>query len=93
MALKDIAGFQWLTHVVDYSNFPQSLEVICIFDTDENLYQFAAENSQNTLSTHIQSKLNEIDIKVKNIATHIVYDTEERCDIEHHGNWAERIAK
>jgi len=25
IALKDIAGFQWLTHCVNYSNFPQSL--------------------------------------------------------------------
>ena len=37
VALKDINGFQWLTHVVNYSNFPKSLQVVCVFDTNENL--------------------------------------------------------
>ena len=35
-ALKEVEGFQWLTHVVNYSNFPQSLRVVCVFDTNEN---------------------------------------------------------
>ena len=30
VALKDINGFQWLTHVVNYSNFPKSLQVVCV---------------------------------------------------------------
>jgi len=29
-ALEDFSGFQWLTHIVDYSNFPKSLKVIPI---------------------------------------------------------------
>ena len=32
-SLKDINGFAWLTHTVNYAQFPQSLKVICVFDT------------------------------------------------------------
>lgn len=31
-ALKDITGFQWLTHfLVNYDDFPNSLMVACVF--------------------------------------------------------------
>jgi len=32
-SLTDISGFAWLTHTVNYAQFPQSLKVICVFDT------------------------------------------------------------
>ena len=35
--LKDVPGFQWLTHQANYTNFPASLFVTCVFDTDEQL--------------------------------------------------------
>ena len=86
-ALKEIDGFQWLTHLVNYSNFPKSLKVVCIFDTNENLLTFMSKESEVELSSLIHKKLHEIGVKVKNMAGHIAYDTEENCEKEHNGTY------
>jgi hypothetical protein len=91
IALKDINGFQWLTHVVDYSNFPKSLKVVCVFDTNKNLSVFMTQKSNSELTTLIQAKLNEACVKVKDVTDHIFYDTEQNCEKEHHGQWAARL--
>lgn len=36
-AQRSFEGFQWLTHSVNYDNFPNSLKIICVFNTDEHL--------------------------------------------------------
>ncbi len=30
-------GFTWLTHFVNYANFPQSLKIVFVFDTSQSL--------------------------------------------------------
>ncbi len=90
-ALKEIDGFQWLTHIVNYSNFPKSLKVVCVFDTDEQLSTFVINSSKNSLTALIQVKLNEIGVKFKDVSDHILYDTEEACAKFHNGNWAHRL--
>ncbi|MEW6984144.1 Fis family transcriptional regulator [Colwelliaceae bacterium 6471] len=92
IALKSIAGFQWLTHLVNYSDFPNSLNVVCIFDTNENLDNYLQSNSNQALQLLIQTELQKMNIKFKNIAKHISYDTEANCDEQHDGNWAVRLA-
>ena len=89
IALKDIAGFQWLTHCVNYLNFPQSLKIICVFDTNERLRCFNNSHYSVTLEELIQSKLG--NITLKNISKHIAYDSEENCDKEHDGQWGKRL--
>lgn len=32
--LEDVPEFQWLTHQAIYSNFPASLLITCVFDTE-----------------------------------------------------------
>ncbi|MFT5707725.1 MAG: hypothetical protein ACI9ES_002025 [Oceanospirillaceae bacterium] len=91
IALKKIDGFQWLTHLVNYSDFPKSLRVVCVFDTNENLSGFLSQKSKIELTSLIQAKLHEVDIKVQNVADHISYDTEQNCENEHHGQWADRF--
>ncbi len=91
ISLKEINGFQWLTHFVDYSNFPKSLKVVCVFDTNENLSCFMSKDSKKELTSLIQVKLHEVDVKVKNVTDHILYDTEENCEKEHNGKWADRL--
>lgn len=91
LALKEIEGFQWLTHLVNYSNFPKSLRIFCIFDTNEHLACFLSNTSKKQLLTLIQVKLNGVDIELKNVSDHIFYDTEENCQKEHHGKWADRL--
>jgi len=91
-ALKEIDGFQWLTHLVNYSDFPKSLKVICVFDTNEQLSAFTSNHNQHILTSSIQIKLNEMGVKLKSMADHISYDTEENCEKNHNGNWAARLA-
>lgn len=57
------AGFQWLTHTVNYSDFPQSLRVICVFDTGAHLAQ--ADTAR--LARSIQKQLASIGIQIKSI--------------------------
>ena len=91
ITLKEINGFQWLTHLVNYSNFPKSLKVVCVFDTNENLSYFMSKDSKKELASLIRVKLHEVDVKVKNVTNHILYDTEENCEKEHNGKWADRL--
>lgn len=92
IALKKITGFQWLTHLVDYSDFPKSLKVVCVFDTNENLSYFMSKDGVKELTSLIQVKLHEVDVKVKNMTDYILYDTEENCKKEHNGKWADRLS-
>jgi len=91
-ALKKIEGFEWLTHKVNYSNFPHSLKVICIFDSNEHLSAYSDSRGKELLLSLIQKELDQIGIKLKNVANHVVYDTEENCSKIHNGNWANRLA-
>ena len=90
-ALKKIDGFQWLTHIVEYSDFPSSLKVICIFDTNENVSYYVSKNAEGDLKSLIQKKLQEIGVSIKNIDRHVTFDTEENCAKEHDGKWHERL--
>lgn len=73
--MKSIAGFQWLTHVVNYSNFPQSLKVIFMFETKANANEFVASNHHSKLQKLLQSEFTKLNIKVKNITNHLDYDS------------------
>ncbi|MGX9419045.1 Fis family transcriptional regulator [Vibrio sp. WJH972] len=90
-ATRDLNGFQWITHNVNYSNFPQSLKVICVFDTNDNLDDYLQSDQSSTLASLVQAEFNNLSIKVKNINNHISYDTEENCDNQNNGNWANRL--
>jgi hypothetical protein len=91
-ALKAFAGFQWLTHLVDYTNFPNTLRVVCVFDSNENLATFMATKNNHELSDLIQTKLFGMDVTLKNMSNHITYDTEENCEQSHKGKWADRLS-
>jgi len=90
-ALKEINGFLWLTHLVNYGNFPESLKVICVFDTNESIRQFIKSNSKAYLSDIVRSKLDELNIKLKKIDNHLFFDSEEACNSESNGVWASRL--
>lgn len=89
--LQKFTGFQWLTHLVNYANFPKSLKVICVFDTNDHLSIFMEKKSNHESSALIQAKLLEIGISLKNISNHVAYDTEEDCEKKHNGQWAARL--
>lgn len=90
-ALKNGNGFLWLTHLVNYSNFPKSLKVICVFDTNDNLTKFINSHNHQKLNALISTSFFEIGINFKNITHHVSFDTEEDCDKNNNGKWAERL--
>jgi hypothetical protein len=91
-ALKEIDGFQWLTHMVNYSHFPKSLKVVCVFDSNDHLSDFMSKGNSKDLESLIQLKLAEIGVNINNVSDHIAYDTEQNCEHQHNGNWAERLS-
>tara|TARA_R110001606_G_scaffold399310_1_gene584724 strand:+ start:50872 stop:51213 length:342 start_codon:yes stop_codon:yes gene_type:complete len=91
-ALKEIDSFLWLTHLVNYSQFPKSLKVVCVFETNESLAAFMATRSREYLESLIQKQLADITVNLKNMADHISYDTEQNCTHEHNGKWSTRLS-
>ena len=91
-ALKSVKGFEWLIHTVNYSQFPESLRVICVFDTNACLEEYNASSLKDQLTSQIQAKLKALNIRIKNIENTVCYDTEEACEKQHEGNWAKRLS-
>jgi hypothetical protein len=58
--LKKIDGFQWITHTVNYNQFPTSLQVSCIFDSEASL----ATINKAPLRQAIQQQLAKLDIAI-----------------------------
>lgn len=92
-ALGYIKGFVWLTHLVNYDAFPQSLKVICVFETDEDLKQALDSQQDVFFYDHIQAKLKAVNIVIKNIRPHVFFDSEETCQRLNDGKWEERFKR
>ncbi|MGR0280074.1 Fis family transcriptional regulator [Marinomonas dokdonensis] len=92
LALEHYEGFEWLTHRVNYKAFPNSLKIICVFDTKEQVQVFQQQEGPKALNAVIKAKLLSIDIALPKIDKHIVYDSEEQCRLSHDGNWAARLS-
>ncbi|MFN2328725.1 MAG: Fis family transcriptional regulator [Chromatocurvus sp.] len=73
-ALTHHDGFAWLTHSADYKAFPDSLLVVCVYDTDDHL----ARGDLQGMRTLIKQKLAAIDIVINDDHRQIRFDTEER---------------
>ena len=91
-SLHDIAGFSWLTHRVSYTNFPGSLVITCVFNTDEDIEAMLALKQDEILRTTIQKQLLKVGVVVKNIKQCVRFDSEEACEHQHGGQWPVRLA-
>ena len=79
IALDKYAGFKWLTHKVNYKDFPNSLSIVCVFDTNTRLSDFFS-NSQNVdFCRLIKTHLANIDVHLQAIDSHVSFDSEEKC--------------
>lgn len=90
-AKEEVQGFQWLTHLVDYKQFPKSLLILCIFDTKTELEQACQLMKDRRIVNLIKAELEQINILFKDINGHVLFDTEESCAAEHNGNWQKRL--
>ncbi|RDX36353.1 Fis family transcriptional regulator [Kangiella sp. HD9-110m-PIT-SAG07] len=88
---ESVEGFEWLTHFVDYDTFPQSLEIVCIFDTEYSLSKALQEHQDSFIGSVISDKLQSINVPLKNNAKQISFDSEEACEKEHNSNWTRRL--
>ncbi len=87
IAREDYPGFEWLTHFADYDNFPDSLSVVCIYDTNANL----ANTDRDSVRALISEKLSAIDIRITHAQRQVSFDTEENCLTSNDGHWHERF--
>lgn len=91
-ALKDVPNFQWLTHQADFTNFPASLLITCIFDTEAHLEQAQRALHTQQIQQQLQAKLFKIGVKLSSPRNQVRFDTEESCDSENEGDWNSRLA-
>ena len=92
-AKDKVAGFQWLTHFVDYNQFPGSLSIVCIFDTKVELELACQDEKDQLIVSLINTELQAIQVNLKQISQHISFYTEEACQLESNGKWPEYFRK
>ncbi|MCF6250938.1 MAG: hypothetical protein L3J75_06675 [Methylococcaceae bacterium] len=90
-AKQEVQGFQWLTHLVNYNQFPGSLTIICIFDTKAELEQAREQKKDQIIVGLIGTELAQINISFKELSRHVSFDTEAACEAEHNGKWQRRF--
>lgn len=92
-AKAQIVGFEWLTHEVDYDEFPSSLRVVWIFDTQANKDQALASGQGERMVELTAMALNDADVLVSPVAAHVQFDSEEQCQRANGGNWQQRLTR
>ncbi|MEZ0148114.1 MAG: hypothetical protein AB9Q19_02160 [Candidatus Reddybacter sp.] len=91
IALDEVAGFQWLTHLVNYSRFPDSLSVVCVFATETDLANALLAKHDDFLRSVIREKLSAVGIALQDTSQQVSFDSEEACELEHKGKWQQRL--
>ncbi len=75
IAKNEVSGFEWLTHTIDYDDFPNSLMVHCIFTSDESIRQVIDSGQDEAIFKLIYDELVLIDINFKDISNRVTFDT------------------
>ena len=90
-ALEQVEGFEWITHLVNYDNFPQSLRIVCVFNTNAELSDAIAKKQDEYLIGIIEQALAKVAIKVGDLKGKVSFDTEEKCSSQAEGKWDRRL--
>jgi len=90
-ALEFVPGFQWLTHVVKFPAFPDSLLIVCVFETNLELDEAKCSGQVDHFARLIDEKFHALGIVLKQTKQHIRFDSEENCEKQNGGNWKERF--
>lgn len=91
-SLHQIPGFLWLTHRVNYTNFPASLVVTCVFASEQDITDANDKQLDKVLRKTVQNHLLKLGIVLKNINSAVCFDSEEACLTQHNGEWERRLA-
>ena len=72
--LKGFDGFLWVTHKVKYTSFPQSLIIVCVFETHQARANFLASDGQLDVSSAIQKAFSQVGVDIKKVEKQIRYE-------------------
>ncbi|MCE2593655.1 Fis family transcriptional regulator [Motilimonas cestriensis] len=92
-ALTKVAGFEWLTHSVNYQQVSTSLLVTCVFTEQDQLRQCLVDKQDALFKQWVEQALAKQGIKLKNVQRQVQFDSESACKEQHNGNWSKRLAK
>lgn len=70
-------GFSWLTHFADYANFPHSLKLVFVFDTNTQLESATGEATKSAISKLTDAALQREGISITRIDDFMFFDSEE----------------
>ena len=87
---RELRGFEWLTHFVNYADFPNSLLIVCVFGTNEQRLTALDEGRDVYFFRLVSEKLQAENIHIKSIQKQLRFDSEESCDKQHAGDWQAR---
>ncbi|SJL83446.1 hypothetical protein [Vibrio palustris] len=87
-AKESHTGFEWLTHQVNYADFPRSLTITCVFDTHHHMEQA----DKASIITSLKQALQPLNVSLNNTDKQIRFDSEESCTLEHQGRWNKRLS-
>lgn len=68
---QGVTGFMWLTHQVNFKQFPQSLIISCAFSDVESKQLAKEDGSMLRLTNSIESALNKHSINLINVSKQI----------------------
>jgi hypothetical protein len=91
IAKHNIVGFEWLTHSANYSNFPASLVITCVLNKPLSIDVMLVNEQDIELRRQIQKQLLKAGILLKDVRSHVFFDTEQACLLEHNGDWKRRL--
>ncbi|AJP53435.1 MULTISPECIES: hypothetical protein [Pseudomonas] len=92
-AKAEIPGFEWLTHTVNYADFPHSLRITWVFDTRANQAHAVATGLDARLRELTATALHDAEIPPVHLARCVHVDSEEACHAQHGGNWRLRLTR
>lgn len=91
VAKAEFAGFAWVTHEVQWDDFPASLRIIWIFESNADIARALKASRDKRLMSLSDSALREAGIALKRIEKHVHLDSEEECLRADAGNWRARL--
>jgi hypothetical protein len=90
-AKSEVEGFTWVTHEADYHNFPASLQVVWVFETQRHLARALESGQGKRLYDLTASALESAGVSLSVLAAHVRFDSEEACQMVNGGNWQSRL--
>ncbi|NIF18723.1 hypothetical protein F3J43_17165 [Pantoea sp. Cy-639] len=90
-AQAEIVGFAWLTHRIDFDNFPASLRIIWVFSDDTDKARALAGADKARMIALSAQALAAAGIRLDHVAWHVRFDSEEACWRDQGGDWNRRL--